>query len=76
MAGGYDDNGESKGLWKVNVVNGSWSELSRMKEDRFKHNCIWYDFWPIKGVIAAGGWYGYGEEFQRKSTEIYFIETG
>ena len=80
IGGGYVDNGERNGFMKLTLADSTWTALSDMQEDRFRHSCV-----PINninpvingnGVAAAGGWYGLGEEFQRKSIEFYDVETG
>ena len=73
LAGGYNDGGEHNELLSLNITNGEWAQLSNLREDRFRHSCV------VQGgvrLIAAGGWYGYGEEYQRDSVEQYNSLTG
>ena len=58
---------------RLDVESGEWTQLSTLIEDRFKHSCV------VQGgvrIIAAGGWYGYGMEYQRDSVEQYNSITG
>ena len=73
LAGGYNEGGEHNELLKLNFTSGEWIQLSPLREERFRHSCV-----VQSGVrlIAAGGWYGYGEEYQRDSVEQYNSLTG
>ena len=73
IAGGYNDGREHNELLRLDVSNGNWTQLSPLRDDRFRHSCV------VQGgvrLIAAGGWYGYGEEYQRDSVEQYNSLTG
>ena len=73
IAGGYNDGREHNELLRLDVTSGNWTQLSPLLDDRFRHSCV------VQGgvrLIAAGGWYGYGEEYQRDSVEQYNSLTG
>ena len=73
LAGGYNEGGEHNELLKLDIETGEWSQLSPLREDRFRHSCV------LQGdvrLIAAGGWYGYGMEYLRDSVEQYNVISG
>ena len=73
IAGGYNEGGEHNELLKLNISSGEWIQLSPLREDRFRHSCVVQNG---NRLIAAGGWYGYGEEYLRNSVEQYNSLTG
>ena len=75
IAGGYNEGGEHNDLLRLNMTTGEWTQLSPLRQDRFRHSCV-VQGGRFKVLIAAGGWYGYGEEYQRDSVEQYNSMTG